>query len=232
MRSKPRLFPKYPVILGKVFCVSMLLGTNTKKMEEHSDQTFYEKDVQSRGKWRYYKGLLARWKQHFKYVRAVRIARRRGATIGEGVIMPLALAKRANKNLTIGNHVSIQTTEIDMRCLVSIGNNVIIGSGVRIITLSHNIDSPEWEHKAYGIEIADDVWIATDALVLPSCRKIARGTVVGAGSVLVGNTEEMDVVGGNPAEVLRKRKCVHRNLVVESLLGGDYYIYKQARAKK
>ena len=39
----------------------------------------------------------------------------------------------------IGNHVSIQTDQIDMRCPVSIGNHVIIGAGVKIITLSHNI---------------------------------------------------------------------------------------------
>lgn len=201
-------------------------------MEEKSNQTLYEKNVKSRSTWHYYKGLVARWKQHFKYARAVRIARKRGATIGEGVIMPLSLAKKANKNLVIGNHVSIQTDQIDMRCPVSIGNHVIIGAGVKIITLSHNIDSPEWEHKAYGIEIDDYVWIATDALILPSCRKIGYGTVVGGGSVLVKNTEEMDVVGGNPANVLRKRECVHSNLIVESLLGGDYKIYRETRKGK
>lgn len=201
-------------------------------MEENINQTLYEKDIKSRTTLHYYKGLAARWKQHFKYVRAVRIARKRGATIGEGVIMPLSLAKKANKNLIIGNHVSIQTDQIDMRCPVNIGNNVIIGHGVKIITLSHNIDSLEWEHKAYGINIADYVWIATDALILPSCREIARGTVVGGGSVLVKNTEEMDVVGGNPANVLRKRECVHSNLIVESLLGGDYNIYRETRKGK
>ena len=144
----------------------------------------------------------------------------------------VAIAKKANKNLVIGNHVSIQTDQIDMRCPISIGNHVIIGAGVKIITLSHNIDSPEWEHKAYGIEIDDYVWIATDALILPSCRKIGYGTVVGGGSVLVKNTEEMDVVGGNPAEFFRKRRCVHSNLVIESLLGGDYKIYKETRKSK
>ena len=30
----------------------------------------------------------------------------------------------------------------------------------------------------------------------------------------------------------KKRKCVHTNLVVESLLGGDYRIYKQTRKNK
>ena len=35
----------------------------------------------------------------------------------------------------------------------------------------------------------------------------------------------MSVVGGNPAREFKKRTCIHYELVVESLLGGDYYAY-------
>lgn len=42
----------------------------------------------------------------------------------------------------------------------------------------------------------------------------------------------MSVVGGNPAKEFKKRKCVHSNLIVESLLGGDYQIYKEIRRKR
>lgn len=194
-------------------------------------RTLYERSVQDRSTLRYYLGLFARWKQHFKYARAVRIARKNGATIGEGVIMPIEFAKRANKNLIIGNHVSIQTTEIDLRSSVKIGSNVIIGSGTKIITTSHNIDSPDWEHKYYGIEVEDYAWIPTDVLVLPSCRKIGYGAVIGSGSVVVKNVEPMAVMSGNPAKEFKKRKCVHSALVVESLLGGDYEIYKETRRR-
>lgn len=201
-------------------------------VNKEDKRTIYEKDIQSRSTLRYIVGLLARWKQHFKYDRAVRIARRRGANIGEGVIMPLSLAKKANENLTVGNHVSIQTDLIDLRCPVKIGNHVIIGYGTEIITMSHDIDSPEWEHKSYGMEIEDYVWIPTKVLVLPSCRKIGHGAVVSSGSVVVTNVDSMAVVGGNPAKEFKKRKCVHTNLVIESLLGGDYRIYKQTRKNR
>ena len=177
-------------------------------------------------------GLFVRWKQHFKYAKAVRIASRKGATIGEGVIMPLSLARKANKNLVIGNHVSIQTDQIDTRSPIHIGNNVIIGQGVKIMTTSHDIDSPEWDLKHYGIVINDYVWIATDALILPSCRQIGYGAVVGGGSICVRDIDEMSVVSGNPAQEIRKRKCVHSNLVAESLLGGDYHVYKAARKRR
>lgn len=53
--------------------------------------------------------------------------------------------------------------------------------------------------------------------------------VISSGSVVVKNVESMSVVGGNPAKEFKKRKCVHKNLVVESLLGGDYYTYKKTR---
>ena len=137
--------------------------------------TNYEKDVKGRSSFCYILGLIVRWKQHFKYDKAVRIARKRGASIGENVVMPLSLAKAANSNLKIGDHVSIQTDKIDLRNPVTIGNHVIIGSETEIITTSHNIDSEEWEHKHYGLIIEDYVWIPTRVMILPSCRRIQYG---------------------------------------------------------
>lgn len=194
--------------------------------------TNYEKDIKGRSTFRYILGLIARWKQHFKYDKAVRIARKRGASIGENVVMSLSLARKANSNLKIGDHVSIQTDKIDLRNPVTIGNHVIIGSETEIITTSHNIDSEEWEHKHYGLTIEDYVWIPTRVMILPSCRKIQYGGVISSGSVVVKDVESMSVVGGNPAKEFKKRKCVHKNLVVESLLGGDYYTYKKIRKSK
>ena len=140
--------------------------------------TNYEKDIKGRSTIRYILGLIVRWKQHFKYDKAVRIARKRGASIGENVVMPLSLARKANSNLKIGDHVSIQTDKIDLRNPVTIGNHVIIGSETEIITTSHNIDSEEWEHKHYGLTIEDYVWIPTQVMILPSCRKTQYGEIV------------------------------------------------------
>lgn len=103
---------------------------------------------------------------------------------------------------------------------------------MEIITASHNVDSPEWERKTYGIRIDDYVWIATNTLILPSCRHIGYGAVVGAGSVCSTEVKCMEIVAGNPAKVIRKRKMVHTELVVESLLGGDYKSYKAARKRE
>lgn len=151
--------------------------------------------------------------------------KKNGAISGHNVTMPFELAKKSNKNLRIGNNTSIQTSQIDLRLPINIRNNVIIGSNVETITLSQNIDSIDWEHKYYGCKIEDYVWISTKALILPSARVIGYGSVIGAGSVLSKNTESMDIMVGNPATLLRKRKLVHTDLCVQSLLGNDLITY-------
>lgn len=100
----------------------------------YDNRTLYEINVQDRSRLRYIAGLIVRWKQNIKYVRARRIARKRGATIGEGVIMPMSLAKRANSNLVIGDHTSIQTINYIFPLIPT------VGKGVLLLTLSWVLD--------------------------------------------------------------------------------------------
>lgn len=188
----------------------------------------YQKDIAARSRIRYLKGLIPRYVSYLRNEYIVRLARRSGASVGQCVTMPYGLAKRANRNLTIGNHVSIQTDRLDLRSPVQIGDYAIIGADVEIITASHNADSSDWEHKFYGIVIEEYCWLATRAFVLPSCRKIGRGAVCAAGSVVARDVPPMTIVTGNPANPLRERKMVHADLCVESLLGNDYLAYVQA----
>jgi len=53
--------------------------------------------------------------------------------------------------------------------------------------------------------IEDDVWIGHGATILPRCRFIGRGAVIGAGSVVTRDVEPYTVVAGNPARKLRDR---------------------------
>lgn len=97
------------------------------------NRTEYEKRIQNRSTFHYLLGLYVRWKANFKYERARRIARKNGAQIGEGVIMPISLAKKLNNNCKIGSHVSIQTDKIDTRAPLVIGSHVIIGGGPKLL---------------------------------------------------------------------------------------------------
>ena len=190
----------------------------------------YIKNIKNRSKNRFFLGLLARTKRYIINTYIIWLARKNGAKIGQNSTIPYRLAKIANRNLHIGEHTSIQSHLIDLRIPIYIGNYVIIGSGVEIITVSHNVDSIEWEHKYYGIEIQDFTWLATRSFILPSCRLIGYGAVVAAGAVVFRNVESMMIVSGNPAHFLRIRENIHSNLCVESLLGNDFISYFNARS--
>lgn len=191
----------------------------------------YELNITNRSYLRYLAGYLIRWRNYLKYQRAVKIARKRGATIGEGVIMPIEFAKQLNANVTIGDHVSIHTTKF-YPCgprKVRIGNHVIIGDDVEFIFGGHNLNSEDWESQfpKRDFVIEDYVWLSPHCIVTPSCAKIGRGAVALTGSVLFHNVKDLTIMHGNPAVVLGERKEVHSKLVVETLLGGDFLMYKK-----
>lgn len=187
--------------------------------------TAYESKIASRSVFRLLLGGVARFRSWLHIMKKVRKMRAQGAKIGLPIGIGRSIVLPASKNLVIGDHCSFQTSHLDVRSPLKIGNHVIIGDDVRIITASHNIDSPDWDFKAYGLEIGDYVWIATKAMILPSCRHIGRGAVIGAGSVVVKDVPDMAVVAGNPAQIIRYRKCVHTELCVEELQGGDFPTY-------
>ena len=144
----------------------------------------YRQSIASRTTWHYLKGWLIRWWTNLRYAYIRSLARRNGAVIGEAVVIPLSLARKANENLVVGSHVSIQTDKLDLRNPIHIGSNVIIGAETEIITTSHNIDSPEFGQKDYGITIDEYVWISGKVTIVPSCRHIGQGAVVGTGSIV------------------------------------------------
>lgn len=194
-------------------------------MNEVDKTSIYYKRISERTLLHFIKGLIPRIRCYFKYKKSKEIAIKKGAKIGDNSIILRSFARRCNKNLQLGNNSSIGSYKIDLRSPVKIGNNVIISNDSEIITTSHYIDSPEWEHKYYGLEIEDYVWIASNVLILPSCRKIGYGAVIGAGSVVVKDVPPMSVISGNPAKVIKQRQCVHSKLIIPSLLSGDLKIY-------
>lgn len=194
--------------------------------------TVYERNVAGRSTIHYLKGLLARWLARRWMDRRLNVLRKSGSKIGERIALTHNCQLGGGANLTIGDCCSFQDVELDTRAPLKIGNHVIIGDRSRVITCSHNVDDPEWAFKKYGIEIEDYVWIASNAIVLPSCRRIGRGAVIGTGAVVAKDVPPMAIVVGNPATILRYRKCVHEKLVSESMLGGDLAAYKEARKLK
>ena len=57
--------------------------------------------------------------------------------------------------------------------------------------------------KSAPIHICSKVWIGTDVKILKGVT-IGEGAIVGAGSVVTHDVEAWTVVGGNPAQILRR----------------------------
>jgi acetyltransferase-like isoleucine patch superfamily enzyme len=58
---------------------------------------------------------------------------------------------------------------------------------------------------AERLTIEDDVWIGHNVVILPGCKSIGRGAVIGAGAVVTRNVAPYSIVAGNPARPIRQR---------------------------
>lgn len=85
-----------------------------------------------------------------------------------------------------------------------IGNNVSIAGEVRIYTMQHDIDDPDFKEVGGDVVIEDYVVIGTRVTILPGVR-IGKGAVVASGAVVTRDVEPYVVVGGVPAVFIRKR---------------------------
>lgn len=61
------------------------------------------------------------------------------------------------------------------------------------------------DNKDNPLEIGHDVWIGARAIILPRCRRIGNGAVIGAGAVVTRDVPDFAIVAGNPARVVRDR---------------------------
>lgn len=103
----------------------------------------------------------------------------------------------------------------------SIGCYVSIGPNVRRIGAAHPLESlslhPYWYNAALAMvnegrdvpraecHIGHDAWIGANVVILPGCRRIGIGAVVGAGSIVTHDVADFTIVAGNPARTIRER---------------------------
>lgn len=85
-----------------------------------------------------------------------------------------------------------------------IGNNVSIAGEVRIYTMEHDIDDPQFAEIAGDVVIDDYVVIGTRVTILPGVH-IGRGAVIASGAVVTKDVEPYAVVGGVPAKFIKER---------------------------
>lgn len=89
---------------------------------------------------------------------------------------------------------------------VTIGDHVLFGPGVQLLTAAHPLDAAE---RRSGVEfgrpihIGHDVWLGGGVIVCPGVT-IGDGSVIGAGSVVTRDIPPGVVAAGNPCRVQRR----------------------------
>ncbi|MCQ9281076.1 acyltransferase [Priestia aryabhattai] len=121
------------------------------------------------------------------------------------------------KNIVIGNHSQIGPHALfwSTRAKVYIGNYVLLGPRVTIITGDHRTDmvgkhisevtdnEKLVEHDA-DVVIKDGVWIGANVTILKGVT-VGEGCVIAAGSVVTKNTSPYGIYAGTPAKKIKDR---------------------------
>jgi len=120
------------------------------------------------------------------------------------VIESYACINNAVGDVIIGDH-----TRIGLHCTiigpVNIGNHVNLAQGITVTALNHNFADGELRIDQQGVStqpvsIGDDVWIGTNAVILPGVT-IGKHVVIAAGAVVTKNIPDNSLVMGVPATV-------------------------------
>ncbi|OGC45116.1 hypothetical protein A2V49_02320 [candidate division WWE3 bacterium RBG_19FT_COMBO_34_6] len=87
---------------------------------------------------------------------------------------------------------------------IVLGDNVLMGPGVTIISSDHDFEDFNKHKDSYPIIIGNDVWLGANVVILPGV-KIGNNCIVGAGSVVTKNIPDNSVAAGVPCKVIKKK---------------------------
>lgn len=85
--------------------------------------------------------------------------------------------------------------------LVTMGNNVTLASGSRVLTHDGSTKKIVGYSKVGRVDIGDDVFIGAGAIVLPNV-KIGSRVIIGAGCIVAKDIPDNSVVVGNPSRII------------------------------
>ncbi len=111
--------------------------------------------------------------------------------------------------IRIGDRVFIgKGAEFNITCRLTIGNDSLIASGVKVIDHDHGMLKGDlMRHQPSNeaeVIIGNDVWIGANSILLKGV-KISDGAVVGAGSVVTRSIPSYEIWAGIPAKKISER---------------------------
>lgn len=139
----------------------------------------------------------------------VRINSKESANPGLGAY-PRTVFSVPTGRLVIGNNVGMSNVAITCAECVEIGNNVLLGAGVKIYDTDfhslnceirgrgRDIDIPEIKR----VKICENAFIGAHSIILKGVT-VGVGAVIGAGSVVTKDVPDGEIWAGNPARKIR-----------------------------
>jgi acetyltransferase-like isoleucine patch superfamily enzyme len=108
-------------------------------------------------------------------------------------------------HLTIGHGTSINV-DCFFDCLgkVTLGDGVMVGMGVTIVTSDHPIGPdgrPQAQPVARDVVVGDRAWLGARSMLLPGVT-VGEGTIVSAGAVVTRDCRPFSVYAGVPARLI------------------------------
>jgi len=161
-----------------------------------------------------YKPLFKSTKGKFRIDSGVTIMGFENITLGENVAFMKNGYVYAHDDgmLIIGDNFTMNTSSQLGASFgkIVIGDNCAIAPNCVLRASNHTFDNPDKPFREQGhtygeISLEDDVWISSNCVITAN-TKIAKSSIVGAGSVVVKDVESYSIVGGVPAKLIRKRK--------------------------
>lgn len=128
-----------------------------------------------------------------------------GAPVDESFVLMPPFCATGGTNTRVGRNVFVNQncTFYDLGG-IDIGDDVMIGPNVSLITSSHPIEPAQRRNGviASPIVIERNVWIAAGVTIIGGVT-VGENAVVAAGSVVTRDVPPNTLVAGNPARVIR-----------------------------
>jgi acetyltransferase-like isoleucine patch superfamily enzyme len=141
----------------------------------------------------------------------------RGVKIGDNVsfgrnvtLICTGIISQIGEGIQIGNGTGINdNVYLGGQGGIVIGDNVIIGPGVKIFSENHVFSDLNQSIKSQGtdrqgVKIGNDCWIGANAVILDGCI-IGDGVVIAAGAVVTKSVPDLSVMAGVPAKLIKIR---------------------------